>query len=1075
MPLFNNKVINKHIKNNTIPDDHITIIKNWINQIENGTLIKLNEIEVQSAFTQQIMCKLLGYSSMGASDIYTVASEYPVARGKVDLALGQFCGDKSKDIVLAPFELKGAKTTNLDAIMSGRHKTPVQQAFEYARDIKGAKWVLLSNYVELRLYAISETSLVYEKFLFEDLLHPNEYAKFQLLLNQDNLLQGKAEQLLKESESADKDISDALYDDYKLLRENMLSHLIKDNPDYSPKQLIAPAQKLLDRILFISFAEDKRLIPDTTIKKAFEHNDPYNPRPIYQNFIGLFNSVDKGNAALDIPAYNGGLFSTDKQLDSLVVSDTLCEGFKDLAEYDFDSEVSVTVLGHIFEQSIADLEVLTESITAGNIPKPKVKATAVSGKRKKHGVVYTPDNITQFIVANTLGFHLEEQFQLLFSDYGQYKKNGTVQWKKGVKTEQRFWYAWQEKLRTIKVVDPACGSGAFLIAAFDYLYAEYEKINDKLAEITGQRSILDLNKEILNNNLFGVDVNEESIEITKLSLWLKTAERGKPLESLDANIITGNSLGFDSPVPNNDFYWLEAFPEIFDQGGFDIVLGNPPYVRQELLSDIKPWLEQHYAVANGVLDLYGYFFELGTKLLNANGRMAYISSATFFKTASGKGLREFLATQITLEKIIDFGDIQVFEGVTTYPAILVLQEQPPTPKHQIEILVLRDKLPENLQVSFEQGKGVMKQAQLGVSGWQLEDERLHKLRNKLKSHSSTLKDVYGSPYRGVLTGCNEAFVITRDIRDTIIRQDPQSADIIKPFLEGKDLKKWHSQSRDLWIIAIPKNWTRQQMGIAAGTAICDNKSWAWLTHHHQALSEWLRPFEIKGKKRGDKGEFWWELRACAYYNEFSKPKIFYPDITNNAQFHRNTNGSLSSNTGYFLPINDIGLSAYLNSKVIWFFLTGVCDSVRGNFYRMFSQNIEILPIHNKLSEHKEILMSLENKIQTTAELRYQCEQQFSRRLIDLCPEDIDFKLNKKLTNWWLLDFAELQKEIKKSFKGNIPLAERNEWQDYFELEKEKRETLSKEIIELEKQLNNEVYELFSLTSEEIELIEQQAR
>lgn len=153
--------------------------------------------------------------------------------------------------------------------------------------------------------------------------------------------------------------------------------------------------------------------------------------------------------------------------------------------------------------------------------------------------------------------------------------------------------------------------------------------------------MLDLNKEILNNNLFGVDINEESIEITKLSLWLKTAERGKPLESLDANFIAGNSLGFDEPVPGNTFSWQTAFPQIFAEGGFDVVLGNPPYVRMELLKDIKPWLENKYIVASDRLDLYGYFFELGYKILKPEGKMAYISNSTFFKTGSGKRLRDF--------------------------------------------------------------------------------------------------------------------------------------------------------------------------------------------------------------------------------------------------------------------------------------------------------------------------------------------------------------------------------------------------------------------------------------------------
>ncbi|MDA3870622.1 MAG: N-6 DNA methylase [Gammaproteobacteria bacterium] len=1072
MPIFNHKVIQKHIAAvSEIPEHDLKIINAWAEQINNGSLAGQTEVAIHSPFTQQIMVKLLGYAPYGESDQWTIAREYGVAAGSVDLALGHFSADKSSDVVAAPFELKGAKTKDLDAIMSGRHKTPVQQAWEYAKDIKGAEWVLVSNYIELRLYAVSETSLVYEKFHFKDLIDPAEYAKFKLLLSPENLLGGKTQSILKESLAAEKEISDRLYTDYKYLRESMLTRLISDNPEQAPAELIAPAQKLLDRVLFVAFAEDKGLIPDTTIKQAFEHNDPYNPKPVYQNFIGLFNAIDNGNKSLDIPAYNGGLFARDEFLDNLIVSDSLCEGFKNLAEYDFDSEVSVTVLGHIFEQSIADLEELSEVIHTGSLPRlaAKAKATAVSGKRKKHGVVYTPDNITRFIVLNTLGTHIDEQFEKLFSEYGQYKADQTIQWKQGKQTELRFWYAWQERLQQIKVVDPACGSGAFLVAAFDYLYAEYEKTNHRIAELTGQRSVLDLNKEILNNNLYGVDINEESIEITKLSLWLKTAERGKPLESLDANFIAGNSLGFDAPAPGSEFVWQNSFKSIFQQGGFDVVLGNPPYVRQELLGDIKPWLEQNYSVYHGVLDLYGYFFELGSKLLKADGRMAYISSSTFFKTGSGENLRHYLSHEVALEKIVDFGDIQVFEGVTTYPAILVLQNKKPASDHKIEILTLKDALPENLQLAFEQQKSRMAHSQLGRQSWQLEDESLHALRKKLTGDYPTLKQVYGSPYRGVLTGLNEAFVIDRQTRDAIVQQDPKSAEIIKPFLEGKDLKRWHSQTRDVWLIAMPKSWIRTQLAKSKDETITEDEAWQWLNSNHPALAEWLLPFTSKGRKRGDKGEFWWELRACAYYEEFDKPKIQYGHFSPGSLFHYNTNGAYSNDKSYIIPTEDLFLYGLLNSNAYWYLIKSMCPFVRGGFYEVRAQYIETLPIPDK-PENEEISVLAENT-QTKTEARYACEQGFARRLEDVCPPDQVFKLNKKLQSWWRLDFAELQKELKKAFNGSISLAERNEWYDYFEAEKARREALNSEVIALEVALNQQVYALFKLSQAEIALIE----
>ncbi|WP_293653630.1 Eco57I restriction-modification methylase domain-containing protein, partial [Thiolapillus sp.] len=282
----------------------------------------------------------------------------------------------------------------------------------------------------------------------------------------------------------------------------------------------------------------------------------------------------------------------------------------------------------------------------------------------------------------------------------------------------------------------------------------------------------------------------ESIEISKLSLWLKTAEKGKSLTSLDDNLIAGNSLGLDESVPGGDFTWQTAFPGILAQGGFDVVLGNPPYVRQERFSEIKPWLEAHYAVYHGVADLYAYFFELGMKLLKPGGRLGYISSSTFFKTASGEPLRRFLLDNAVLENIVDFGDLQVFEGVTTYPAILTLNKGQDSTAPSTSILVLDNTLPDNLGQYFTQHHGRMNPAQLSHASWQLEDERLHALRQKLTRGYPTLKDVYGSPYRGVLTGLNAAFVIDNATRQQLLDADSKSADLLKPFLEGKDLKKW---------------------------------------------------------------------------------------------------------------------------------------------------------------------------------------------------------------------------------------------------------------------------------------------
>jgi type I restriction-modification system DNA methylase subunit len=1059
MSLFNKKIIQQNLNIQDIPAAHLSILQNWQTRITNRDLEKQTEVALQGVFIQAMMVDILGYRLYG-EQTYNIAKEYPIARGAVDVALGHFNADKQGDQLHAVLELKGAKTKNLDAIMSGRFKTPVQQAWDYARDAKGCQWILVSNYVELRLYAIGETSLIYEQFELAKLTELEEYARFILCLHADNLLTGNTKNLLEQSHQADKDITVRFYADYKAVREQLITRLIDDNPDIAPLDLIAPAQKLLDRILFVAFSEDRGLIPHKSIEQAYKHIDIYESKPIYHNFKGLFNAINKGREPLKVPAYNGGLFAPDKLLDKLIIADELCLGFLELAKYDFNSEISVTVLGHIFEQSIADLEDITAQIQSGNSLQKTVKATSVSGKRKQHGVVYTPDHITAFIVEHTLGEHLRYRFESCLNEFGIVDADGHFQWdekkftpKKGKKKlantdiELKFWDAWQATLKTIKIVDPACGSGAFLVAAFDVLHAEYQRINDKIADITGQAGVFDLNKEILNRNLSGVDVNPESIEITKLSLWLKTAERGKKLATIDQHLQVGNSLGFAAPVSEGGFCWQNQFAKIMQSGGFDVVLGNPPYVRQELLGDVKPYLQKHYKdVYHGVADLYTYFFELGLKLLKPNGMLGFISSATFFKTGSGEPLRRYLQTHATLKKVVDFGDLQVFEGVTTYPAILIFQNALPKDDSEIQTLVLKNDLPKKLSETFAAQHGVMAHAQLRADSWQLEDARLAQLRDKLTQGYPTLKAVYGSPLYGIKTGLNEAFVIDRATKDKLIQQDPNSAELLKPFLEGKDLKKWYAAPRDLWLI-----FTRR------GTDI----------EKYPAIKAHLEKYSNALLKRSSTGHSWHEISSViAYYEKFNVPKLIWADISKSNQLSFDDKGFYLADTCFFLPSNDMFVFGLLNSLIQEYIFKALSPIARGGFYRFKTQYVETLPIPPATPEQKIHIGKLAEQCQTLAEQRYTLETNIRRRFPDLGV----VKLTQKLERWWLLDFKAVQDELKKSYKIDIPLKERGAWQAFLEEAKTEREQLAAQLTLLEKDLNAEVYALFDLTDEEVKLI-----
>ena len=1068
MNVFHPRVLQKALAfyDQQIPEPQAAIVRDWRDSITSGAILKQKETALHGHFIQKILIEILGYSGFGSAPEWTLQREQQIAKGSVDVALGRFGADVPH--IAAVCELKGAKTKDLDAIMAGRHKSPAQQAWEYAMDAPGAKWVLVCNYVELRLYAVGYGRQAYECWMLERLTEPREYARFRLLLSARNVLGERTAGLLQESDKIDKEITAALYQDYKSLRQHLIASLRRDNPQIDMLDVIAYAQIILDRMLFIAFAEDKGLLPEHTLARAYEHRDPYNPRPIWENFQGLFRAINEGNTALNIPGYNGGLFHADALPPQLQVHDEVCRAFKDIGEYDFASEVSVTILGHIFEQSITDLEAL-QAEAKGETP-------VSAGKRKKEGVVYTPDAITRFIVKKTLGGYIGEQFDALWRQWADRRKKSGEQageWRTA-KDEIAFWRAYQERLRTLKVVDPACGSGAFLVAAFEFLHEEYTRVNARLADLIGQPDLFDLDKEILNQNLYGVDVNAKSIEITKLSLWLKTAKYGKELNSLDHNLRVGDSLidslSVDPGVKTPGFQWPAAFPDVFAQGGFDVVLGNPPYVRQEFISRLKPALQQQYAVYNGVADLYTYFYERGLKLLKPDGKLGYISSSTFFKTGSGKNLRRFLAEQATIESVVDFGDLQIFEGVTTYPAIIVVANTQPAEEHELQFLQLKNTPEDDLNKAFVNNAASMLQTGLNEKSWRLEDDLLAQLREKIIVDKKNLKKVYHSPYRGILTGLNEAFVIDKSTRDRILAKNSNSDHILKKFIEGKDLQKWHIEPRALWLILFPCGWTTEHSNI---TEVIE--AWSWLKIEHPAIAEHLEPYAAKAQKRWDKGEFWWELRVCGYYKEFERHKIIYPEMSQGAKFSIESQNLYSNNKVFLIPSSDWYLLGILNSTVIWFYLFGICSALRGGVWRLElrSQYIETIPIPDATDSQKAAIADLAQHCQETAEARYAIQEAVRRRIPDLCPADRKPKLNTKLKNWWTLDFKTFRKDVKKCFKADIPLTERNEWDAWLTAERAKIEDFSRTLDTLETDLNQQVYALFDLTAEEIAVIEEE--
>ena len=385
-----------------------------------------------------------------------------------------------------------------------------------------------------------------------------------------------------------------------------------------------------------------------------------------------------------------------------------------------------------------------------------------------------------------------------------------------------------------------------------------------------------------------------------------------------------------NPLFTNAFEWRFEFPEVLnDEGdflGFDVVMGNPPYIRQEELGAMKPYLQQHYATWTGTADLYVYFVERGLRLLRpGSGLFCYILPNKWMRAGYGKALRSLLLKQ-ELTEIVDFGDLPVFDEATTYPCILSLSATPPLPEMQamaVDTLAFGEKV--TLHDYVVPRRFRVQLASLQSDGWVLSDSHVQALLDKLRSKGTPLGEyVGGKIYRGVLTGLNEAFVVDTATRDRLIAADPGSADVIRPFLAGRDIKRYQQPKSDKWLILFKNGQTRALYG-----NVPEAEAWAKLRQQYPAVCDWLLPFAAKAQVRTDKGHYWWELRACDYYEAFEQEKILYQEIAAYSSFTNDTTGIYPNNKIFLISSQNKALLGFLNSRLAWFMLKRSANILRG--------------------------------------------------------------------------------------------------------------------------------------------------
>jgi hypothetical protein len=930
----------------------------------------------------------------------------------------------------------------------------VKDAAEAALQLRRYAWnqklplSILTNFEEFAIYdcrikpengdAASKARIEY--FTYKE--YPEKWDWLVSIIAPDSILRGSFDKYAETTKGkrGTASVDDDILAEIEQWRDALAKNIALRNPSLTVEELNSVVQRTIDRILFLRICEDRGIEEYETLHKLLEGEK------VYERLCQLFRYADD--------KYNSGLFHFQQEPDwdespdmlslTIAIDDKILKGiikrlyFPD-SQYEF-SLIPPAILGHVYEQFLGKVIRLTEGHQAKVEYKPEVK--------KAGGVFYTPQYIVEYIVKHTVGELVKD------------------------KTPR--------EVSKLRILDPACGSGSFLIGAYQYLldwhrdwyianlvpvFKEKNSVTDPAVQALlpeqppkkkKSAATIDLpiynpgngkevrlservrsdwklttaeKKRILLNNIFGVDIDQQAVEVTKLSLLLKvleeenqetvskqltiTAERALP--SLDHNIKCGNSLiGWDILTPEmppdevkriKPFDWPKEFEPVMAAGGFDAVIGNPPYVRQESLMDQKEYFQSAFEVYHGSADLYSYFIEKGISLLHPKGLFSYIVANKWMRATYGKPLRKYLLTK-QIEEIVDFGDLPVFKTATTYPCIIIVSNDKPAHDFQMSNIQALDfpSLNEYVKEHCHQ----INQFSLNDDGWSLGDIKTETILNKLQRVGRPFKEyVLGEICRGVITGLDKAFVIDEKTREKIISEDPKSSELIKPYLAGRDIKRY-----------LPVQEGRFLIFTKRGT---DIKQYPTIENYLKQFKSQLmpKPVDWQGEWPGRKsGTYkWYEIQDTVdYYPEFEKPKIIYvkfqmkPSFTFDDGIHYPNGGIFS------IAKKDLFLLGILNSKLGWFLISNYCTKIQGG-YQLIFQYLGKIPIR-------------------TINFADPLDKARHDRMVTLVTQMLD--LNKKLQE------ARLEQE---------------------------RTMLSRQIEATDAAINKLVYELYGLTEEEIRIVE----
>lgn len=1023
--LFNDITIKRLVADIILTSKQKKASQEWLNLMDEGKLIK--EKQGYLKFYDIILKELLGYDNI-----------------KHEKEGVEFSYEKDGKSIVR-IETKGMDTKDLFLPQKrAREESPVQQLWRYMQ-LHASPYGIVTNYKIFILFKYDIGNTKYYLFDFEEIKkNPNKLKEFVAIFSRGNIDKGFVEDLYAKSVIEEREFTKEFY---KLYHETrlMLIKEFKENSDISRDASVHFAQIFLNRLMFVFFAEDtgkidKRLVEDRVLK-TLDNIDSFssNSSNISNVLVGLFKDLDKGS---DFPiklfGFNGGLFQhpippkiyfrdvrdnkffkevqqysklNRKDLELNEKEKEIFEKYKNrinpliknillMASFDFNTEVNVNILGHIFEQSISDIEDLKTDKTS---------------RRKKEGIFYTPEYITNYICRNTIIPYLSEKGANTTPDLIKEYANNI----KGL----------EKKFKEMKILDPACGSGAFLIKATDIMLEIFKAIQEfkqqegqyeaqiglkRKRKNKGQLVLAKWNeeaeaREIIENNIYGVDINEKSVEITKLSLFLKMARKNRKLTDLSDNIKQGNSLIDDEEIAGKlAFNWDKEFPF-----KFDVVIGNPPYVEARSIEQkFVDFLRKNYKTSGNRINTFASFIEKGINLLKDNAYFGFIIHRNLIRSNDYQKTRRYILDNSKIKQILSFTQ-GVFEGVTGEMTIIILNKDRDK-KETNSLLVYKydnkinpDLKPEKIkQIIFEETAG-------NRFNIYLTNKKIQLLK-KLKENCVKLGKI-ADTYQGIIVG-NEKKYISKN----------KEGEKYKSILRGRDISPY----------GYPK--PKEYVYYVSGT---------------------------KTLTRGKTPELFER-------NE----KILTQHVSGNITATLDTEQNyflqtINSTTSIDKDFKNKYLLTLLNSKLMNFYYSSIFNLGAEFTTAVAIENLDELPI-------KIIPLEQQKPFIEKADLMLKLNKEFSNKkdkFLKLIRHEYKVeKITRKLDKFYELEFDEFMKQL----KVNLDIDKKAELWDFFEKNKKELLDLKDDIEKTDNEINEMVYNLYGITEEteeEKKIIEESLR